>query len=102
MKRSMISLLFLFALGAMIGTFSFDSERTSTGYGYEIVLSEDGTVSTCFSVPETCYTVSTLGSKAVIDVDYLTVEVEKFYISSHKSNDLYTIPIGELAEYQFT
>lgn len=90
----------LLILGMIAVVACFDSGDTKTGHDYDVVLSQDGTMSASFNCVGGGFA-AYFGSKAVLVYNELSFEVEKFYVRSHESNDLFERAVGQLDQYQF-
>jgi len=87
-------------LGMITMVACFDSGDTKTNHGFDIVLSEDGIVSPEINAVGGGFA-AYFGSKAVLVYNDLAFEIEKFYVRSHESNDLFERTVGQLNQYQF-
>ena len=87
-------------LGMITMVACFDSGDTKTNHNFDIVLSEDGTMSPELNVVGGGFAVY-FGNKAVLVYDELSFEVEKFYIRSYESNDLFDRVRIKLTQYHF-
>lgn len=90
----------LIMLGMILAIACFDSGDTKTNHGFYIVLSEDGTVSADLNSVKASVA-AYFGSKAVLASYTLSFEIEKFYVRSHESNDLFDIVPIKLTQYWF-
>ena len=91
----------LLVLGMIAMVACLDSGDAKTDRGYDVVFSQDYTVSPIPNVVGSGSALCPSGSKGVLVYNDLSFEVEKFYIKNYESSDLFDrVPI-RLTQYWF-